>query len=539
MFSITLILLLSACVDSSTDPEDGVDGTNGFNALVATAEEPAGTNCTEGGVSISIGQDLNTNGILDESEVISISYVCNGSAGTGTNGLSLVARTSAENPGDNCEYGGTLVEIGADANGNLTLDDEEVQTTYFVCNGSNGNDGSNGSDGTNGLTSLLRATSESPGANCANGGVKIDLGLDSNEDGSLDDDEVQSTYYLCNGADGNDGSNGTNGTNGLNSLMQCTIEPSGPNCPAGGFLIEIGLDTNENGILDGDEVIGTPKYLCHGADGADGTNGTDGKSPIVTTTPNPSECGNGGFEISIGFDNTGDGSIDELLETLVICNGLDGASGSDGANGTDGKSLVIRKTAEPSSENCPSGGTYIEIGQDDNDNNAFDEGETDTDFYVCNGADGNNGSDGSSIVITTSAASCSGAGGYTFTVSYDDNNDGIGDRVIGNYTICNGSNGNSDNIYEFYISEGYNGYSGVIDLSIGLLGGELETGEYDDTLSVDFQDGTQFNSLIYFPGLTTLIDEGVRGEPFEIVEAILYLKAIESEVLIGISSTIF
>jgi len=47
--------------------------------------------------------------------------------------------------------------------------------------------------------SLVKSTPEAPGANCANGGVRIDIGIDSNGDGVLDPSEVQQTTYVCNG----------------------------------------------------------------------------------------------------------------------------------------------------------------------------------------------------------------------------------------------------------------------------------------------------------------------------------------------------
>jgi hypothetical protein len=84
--------------------------------------------------------------------------------------------------------------------------------TTYACNGTNGKDGSNGSNGTNGFNSLTKTTSEPAGANCANGGQKIETGLDDGDgggtanDGILQSGEVDSTSYVCNGA------NGTNGT---------------------------------------------------------------------------------------------------------------------------------------------------------------------------------------------------------------------------------------------------------------------------------------------------------------------------------------
>lgn len=64
--------------------------------------------------------------------------------------------------------------------------------------GIDGVDGTDGDDGANGLNSLITTVIEQPGANCANGGYRLDVGLDANENGELDAAEVESSEYLCN-----------------------------------------------------------------------------------------------------------------------------------------------------------------------------------------------------------------------------------------------------------------------------------------------------------------------------------------------------
>jgi hypothetical protein len=70
----------------------GGSGTNGFNALVRTSAESSGTNCSVGGIKIESGQDTNNNSILDNQEIISTRYVCNGS--NGTNGAGIANGTA-------------------------------------------------------------------------------------------------------------------------------------------------------------------------------------------------------------------------------------------------------------------------------------------------------------------------------------------------------------------------------------------------------------------------------------------------------------
>jgi len=171
----------------------------------------------------------------------------------------------------------------------------------------------------------------------------------------------------------------------------------------------------------------------------------------------------------------------------------------------------------------------------------FDDGEMDIDFYVCDGADGGtgpSGSDGSSIIITTSAASCGGDGGYRFTVSYDDDNDGLADRLIGNYTICNGADGqngqdgqdgedgNSDGVYEFYFANGFDDYSGMIDAGIFEL--QPTNSADDEVMDVAVNaEGQHINALMHFPGVEK-ITEQIDGS-FYITEAILYVRAFTNK----------
>ena len=57
--------------------------------------------------------------------------------------------------------------------------------------------GSDGSDGTDGQNTLLRISDELPGDNCAAGGQMVETGLDSNGNGILEDNEVSDTSYIC------------------------------------------------------------------------------------------------------------------------------------------------------------------------------------------------------------------------------------------------------------------------------------------------------------------------------------------------------
>ncbi|HEX3851908.1 MAG TPA: hypothetical protein VHW01_13135 [Polyangiaceae bacterium] len=67
--------------------------------------------------------------------------------------------------------------------------------------GAQGPAGPQGDAGPRGASgSLVTSAPEAPGANCANGGVGIDIGVDTDGDGVLEPSEVQQTTYVCNGA---------------------------------------------------------------------------------------------------------------------------------------------------------------------------------------------------------------------------------------------------------------------------------------------------------------------------------------------------
>ena len=67
------------------------------------------------------------------------------------------------------------------------------------------------------------------------------------------------------------------GQNGLNSLSRTSNESAGSNCADGGIKVEYGLDINNNGVLNaGEENAMLTKYVCNGATGATGPSGSTG-----------------------------------------------------------------------------------------------------------------------------------------------------------------------------------------------------------------------------------------------------------------------
>lgn len=173
--------------------------------------------------------------------------------------LGLVAGCTGSNGADGTDGAdGSSCTVTENPDGTATITCEDG-TSVTVTDGSDGSDGSNGSDGS---SSLIATTNEPAGANCANGGQRVDYGIDDDHDATLDVEEIDGTVYVCNGE------NGSDGTNGVGSLLNLTPEPPGGNCQAGGTRVDFGVDDNGNGTLEAGEIDGT-QYVCNGVNTAE------------------------------------------------------------------------------------------------------------------------------------------------------------------------------------------------------------------------------------------------------------------------------
>lgn len=62
--------------------------------------------------------------------------------------------------------------------------------------------GEDGDIGPSGLNSLIQTLTEPAGSNCQFGGLKVESGIDTNSNGTLESEEITNTDYVCNGIDG-------------------------------------------------------------------------------------------------------------------------------------------------------------------------------------------------------------------------------------------------------------------------------------------------------------------------------------------------
>jgi hypothetical protein len=148
-------------------------------------------------------------------------------------------------------------------------------------------------------------TPEAAGANCALGGLKVTAGIDTSNDGVLDDGEVTTTEYLCNGATGSA------------HLTDTVAEPAGDNCVRGGYRVNFGVDTNGDGALGDDEVTAS-EYLCNPERPTEG-------NLVMSRTPAAAAdalCPGGYVMVSYGFDLNGDAelSAEEITGGFNVCN---------------------------------------------------------------------------------------------------------------------------------------------------------------------------------------------------------------------------
>ena len=406
--------------------DTGPAGPGGVSSLVRLSPEPGGSNCSKGGNRIDVGKDDNDDGVLSPGEIDDTRYLCHGESGpqgstgnpgpagetgpagqtgragptgeAGPTGASSLIALLPVDAGLHCVNGGQQVRQGVDGNGNNVLDPDEVNGSQYICNGLTGTQGTKGdkgdsgergptgdkgdkgdtgerglsgdtgpqglqgTTGNDGLSSLVNVTEVEAGGGCANGGQRLQFGIDANGDGSLAVSEVDVSRLLCNGEDGSDGASGAAGASGKTSRLQVSDAESTSPCGAGGKKIEYGVDDNDDGILTAGE-IDSFTYVCNGSpgttgsqgpqgvpgnDGADGSAGPQGeagaqgpqgiqgiqgepgptgRTTLLSTTPiAPSTaCATGGVQLNIGIDDDGDGALDsaEIQQTQHVCNGID------------------------------------------------------------------------------------------------------------------------------------------------------------------------------------------------------------------------
>jgi len=166
----------------------------------------------------------------------------------GPKGSSSLTVVSSLPVGDStCVAGGSRLSVGVDANGNGKLDAVEIAGTTNVCSGATGAMGPTGSAGPAGATGATGAT----------------------------------------GSVGLTGATGATGPAGSTAMLSFTPEQAGRNCVNGGTRIDVGVDSNGNGILDpAERAASLPSYICN-TPGEPSVGCAPGATPAYSATSAP------------------------------------------------------------------------------------------------------------------------------------------------------------------------------------------------------------------------------------------------------------
>ncbi|MBN2801032.1 MAG: hypothetical protein JXX28_17975 [Deltaproteobacteria bacterium] len=117
----------------------------------------------------------------------------------------------------------------------------------LACTGPQGDQGPAGAAG---ASVLATATAEPAGDNCADGGTRVEYGVDANGDGTLAADEVGGAYFVCDGADGSDGSDAAGVI-----VTSVRIYAAEYGCQQGYTETVIGVDDGAGGGTAGDGAL--------------------------------------------------------------------------------------------------------------------------------------------------------------------------------------------------------------------------------------------------------------------------------------------
>jgi hypothetical protein len=95
----------------------------------------------------------------------------------------------------------------------------------------------------------------------------------------------------CSGEVGERGEKGDRGPAGPASLLQTDVVEAGADCPFGGVAVKVGVDDNDNQLLEEAEVD-TTEFVCNGRPGA---------NSLFRVQEGPvDECSTGGRKLHVG-----------------------------------------------------------------------------------------------------------------------------------------------------------------------------------------------------------------------------------------------
>lgn len=114
-------------------------------------------------------------------------------------------------------WGAGLYYLQVTVNGDVMTATQLWSVPYAL----HANTATSGVPGANGHANLADSVFEPAGVNCVNGGYLINMGVDDNDDATLQPLEIDISYYICNGIDGAAANN--NDTSATNELQTLSI----------------------------------------------------------------------------------------------------------------------------------------------------------------------------------------------------------------------------------------------------------------------------------------------------------------------------
>lgn len=279
--------------------------------------------------------------------------------------------------------------------------------------------GADGKDAEPPPPSLVSSSFVLAGEECATGGVEVRFGVDGNSNSILDPNEVDEsqTQVICHGGDG---ASAMVVAGELEQVENCTSSQ--------GYKLTLGIDSNDDGLLTGDEISGV-EAVCDGRAGTDGFATITSSKVLEEDNALYAQCApNGGVVFENGLDVNRDGSLtsEEVSSTQVVCHGSTGSTGLS--------SLFVSTAMDEKSEyweQCAGNGGLVWLtGLDENRNALLDDSEISANFVVCNGNEGIKGTD-AFVEVTPIALGdehCI-AGGYLIET-------GVGEQVTHTEYVC-------------------------------------------------------------------------------------------------------
>jgi hypothetical protein len=176
---------------------------------------------------------------------------CGGSDGMRADVDPIVLAAAAQPPSAQCANGGVQLQAGFDINSNGVLDADETLGAHYACGVASAK-----------TATLVVASFEPPGSECANGGVRVRSGTDVNANGALDADEVSATSHACHAAPP-----AATTVAGPNTLARLERIGAGSTCAFGGIDVAWSSDANGNGMLQPGQATSV-RALCEGSLGA-------------------------------------------------------------------------------------------------------------------------------------------------------------------------------------------------------------------------------------------------------------------------------